>query len=84
MKKDHRGNKIFEFVHRTHHFEVFEDPKAEDEYIFVGYHNGQQSITATRADICARAMQKKHLYGLPEGELIDFQTAVAKLKKAKT
>lgn len=83
MKKDYRGTKIFEFVHRTHFFEVFENPNAQDEYIFVGYHNGQQSITATRADICARAMQKKHLHGLPEGELIDFKAAVAKIKEAR-
>ena len=62
--------KITEFTRGRLFFEVFET-NATDGFPFVGYCDGVRSVSGNRADVAARALEQKHVIGLPEGKLIN-------------
>lgn len=72
------GKKLAEVRFRNALYEVFE--QSGEEYAFAGYFNGELSVTANHLYSALRGLQCKHITGLPEGQLIDFQEAVNKLR----
>lgn len=70
---DPRGKPVFNVQVKGHVLEVFEAPESEG-YGFVGYCDGERSVAATRGDIALRGLQKKHIDGLPETEVVDLDT----------
>lgn len=59
------------FTRGSEHFEIQHEP-ARDGFPYAGYVNGVLSITASGADIVARALIKKHIVGLPEAQVVRF------------
>ena len=59
------------FEHSGMRFSV-EPSAAGSPFSYKGYCDGQLSLTAARADIAARALLRKHVCGLPQGELVDL------------
>ena len=80
MKPDDakHGKKLAEVRFRDDLYQVFE--QSGEGYAFAGYFNGELSVTANHPYSALRGLQRKHITGLPEGQLIDFQEAVNKLR----
>ncbi len=73
---------VWESTIAGHRFKVVEVPE-NIQYPFAGFCDDALSVSATRADIAMRALERKHLVGLPEGKLIDFKAAAEALKKRR-
>ena len=74
------GRQVLRFRDGHHVFEVYEMNGLTGPDAFVGFCDGERSVTGDRADVVARGLQKKHVTGLPEGALVDFAKARARLK----
>jgi len=55
-------------------FEIYQDTGGMG---FVGYHNGERSVAATRADLAMRGLAQKHLPVVaPAEKIVDFAAEV--------
>lgn len=70
----------------TFQFKVLQDPNPPNAgETYIGYCNDFKSVTAGRPDICVRALVRKHIVGLPRGEVVSFAQLIAKkLSKAQS
>lgn len=46
----------------------------------VGYFDGVESVTAAEPYLVLRGLERKHVVGLPEGQLIDFREAALRVR----
>lgn len=59
---DERGRRVIDTRVSGYRFEVFETTGEDnDGYAYVGYCDGERSVVATRADIAARGLARKHV-----------------------
>lgn len=70
------------FMRGKQRFEIRHEPSG-DEFAYVGYVDGQRSVAATRADIAARALIKKHIVGLAEAQIVRFPLERRSLPKSE-
>lgn len=73
-----RGSKVAEVRYGKDLFEVF--TSADTRFPYAGYFNGKFSVSATHPAVALRGLERKHIIGLPEGKLIDFQAAAKRLR----
>lgn len=69
-----QGPRLFSETHNGHLLEVFQD-RGPDQHGYIGTCDGVPSVIATRPDLVLTGLKRKHIDGLPEGELVDFAAA---------
>jgi len=77
---DKRGRLLFETRHDKGLFQVYV-VTTPTGVAYHGYFDNELSVTALSGAMVVIGLQKKHLTGLPEGKVIDFAAAAAKLRE---
>lgn len=81
---DPRGRLIHSFAQGGHFYEVFHGDTDEAGYGYVGYCDGERSISATRGDVAINALVKKHeVKQLRSAQIIDFTAERIKRLRAE-
>ena len=69
---------VLQFTRAGKTFVVKRDDTAAPQFAFIGYCDGELSVSGDRADVVSRGLLRKHVNGLPQGSLVALATARAK------
>jgi hypothetical protein len=69
-----RHESTLNFVKGPHRFDIRRE-RRQGNAAYVGYVDGNRSVTAPRADVAARILIKKHIDRVPAADVISFARA---------